>query len=111
MYLIIVKADECIEESNENKYLVFVSTDENKKVLAKFAKLWDEIKYLINTICGCKTCEYGKDFMKSRFESDDNLPLGRILKLRLLAVIVRSVFEDIGKYYLKMFLDECLHEL
>ena len=111
MYLIIGKTDEYTEESNENKYLVFVSTDESKKVLAKFAKLWDEIKYLINTIYGSKTGEYGKDFMKTGFQSDDNLLLGRILKLRLLAVIVRSVFEEVGKYYLKNFLDVCLHEL
>ena len=44
-YLIIGKADGYTEEINENKYLVFASTDENKEV-----KLWDEIKYLIKTI-------------------------------------------------------------
>ena len=26
-------------------------------------------------------------------------------------VIVRSVFEEDGKYYLQVFLDECLHEV
>ena len=39
LYLIVGKADEYIEENNENKYLVFTSTDGNKKVLAKFTKL------------------------------------------------------------------------
>ena len=38
------------------------------------------IKYLIKTINGGKAGDYGKDFMKIRFESDDNLPLGRIFK-------------------------------
>ena len=48
--------------------------------------------------------------MKIRFESDDNLPLGRILKPRMLTVIVRSVFEEDGKYYPQVFLNECLYE-
>ena len=50
LYLIVGKADGYIEKNNGNKHLVFTSTDCNKKVLAKFTKLWDEIKYLIEKI-------------------------------------------------------------
>ena len=39
-----------MKENNEKKYLVFTSIDRNKKVLRKFAKLWDKIKLLIETI-------------------------------------------------------------
>ena len=46
--------------------------------------------------------------MKIKFNSDDNLPLNKILKLHMLTVIVRYVFEVDGKYYLQIFLDECL---
>ena len=60
---------------------MFTATNDNKKVLAKFTKLWDEIKYLIKEINGGKKGKYGKDFMKIRFESDDNPPLNKILKL------------------------------
>ena len=87
------EVDEYIKEKNENKYLVFISIDGNK-VLAKFTKLWDEAKYLIETINGGKKNKYEKDFMKIRLESDDNLPLDKIPKLHMLAVIVISVFED-----------------
>ena len=79
--------------------------------MTKYTELCDEIKYLIETINGDKAGEYGKDFMKIRFESNDNLSLGRILKLHMLTVIVRSVFEEDGKYYLKFFLDKFLSEL
>ena len=44
LYLIIRKVDEHIEEKNENKYLVFDSIDENKKVLGKYTELWDVLK-------------------------------------------------------------------
>ena len=47
IYCIINDVDEHIEESNGNKYLIFASTDTNKEVLINYAKLWDEIPYLI----------------------------------------------------------------
>ena len=49
--------------------------------------------------------------MKVKFNSDDDLPLNKILKLRILIIIVRSVFEEDGKYYPQIFLDECLYEV
>ena len=49
--------------------------------------------------------------MKLKFSSDDNLPLNKTLKLHMVIIIVRSVFEEDGKYYLQVFLDECLHEV
>ena len=66
------------------------------------------IKYKIERTNDSKLTEYGKDFMKIKFNSGDNLPLGKILKLRMLAVIVRSVFQKDGKYYPQVFLDKCL---
>ena len=48
--------------------------------------------------------------MKIKFNSDDNLPLNKLLKLDLLPVIVTSAFED-GKHYPQVFLDECLNEI
>ena len=58
-----------------------------------------------------KKGEYEKDFMKIKFNSNDNLPLNEMLMLNFLAVIVRSFFEEDGKYYPQVFLDECLHEV
>ena len=50
LYLMFQKAIGHIEEKNENKYLVFDSTDKNKEVLKKYTELWDEIKTEIETI-------------------------------------------------------------
>ena len=43
LYLIIGEADGYIEQKNGNKYLIFYSTDKNKKVLKKYTKLWYDI--------------------------------------------------------------------
>ena len=84
LYLIIGKVDghiECnsVQKNNGNKYLVFDSTDENKEVLKKYTELWDGIKNEIETINGGKKGEYGKDFMKIKFNVDNNLPLNKPL--------------------------------
>ena len=64
-----------IAEKNRNKDLVFDSMDENKEILKKSAELWDGIKNKIETINDGKIGEYGKDFMKIKFDTDDDLPL------------------------------------
>ena len=73
LYLIIGDIDGYIEENNGSKCLTFGSTDKNKKVLEKYTKLWDEIKYHIQTINASKSGEYDKDYMKVKFISDDDL--------------------------------------
>ena len=49
--------------------------------------------------------------MQIKFNLDDNLPLNKILKLHMLTVIVRFVFEEDGKRYPQVFLDECLYKV
>ena len=65
LYLIIGEFDEHIEEKSGSKYLVFDSTNENKKVLKIYVELWDGIKNEIKTINGGKKGEYGKYFIKT----------------------------------------------
>ena len=99
------------EEKNENKYLVLDEIDENKEVLNKYEEVWEGIKKEIETINGGEKIEYGKDFLKIRFESNDDLPLNKPIKLRLLTVIIRSVFSEGSKFYPQLFLDDALYEL
>ena len=49
--------------------------------------------------------------MKIKFNSDDDLPLNKILKLYDLTKVVRSVLQEDNTYYPQVFLDECLYEL
>ena len=48
---------------------------------------------------------------KIKFDTDDHLPLNKPLNLHMLTTIVRSVFEDEGKFYPQVYLDKCLYEL
>ena len=59
--------------------------------------MWNGIKNSIEKINN-KSGEYGKDFIKIKFNSDDSLPLNKILKLHNITIIVGSVFEEDDKY-------------
>ena len=49
MNLFLIKKQQKTKKTNGNKYLTFTSTNKNKKVLGEYTKIWDEIKYHIQT--------------------------------------------------------------
>ena len=83
-------------KKNVSKYLIFDSADEKKTILKKYQEIWNGIKNKIETINGGKTSEYGRDFMKIRFDSDDDLRLNKQLKFPTMTIVVRFVFEEDG---------------
>ena len=87
------------------------SVNENKELLKKYENVWDGIKYEIKIINGGKENDYGKDYMKNKFNSDGDLPLNKPLKFHATTIIIRSVFEEGGKLYPEIYLDDCLYEL
>ena len=90
MYLIISEIDGYMKEKNGSKYLAFDSANENNEILKKYN-------------------EY-KSFMKIKFHFD-NLTLNKTLKLHNMTIVIRSVFEEHGKFCPQVYLDECLYEL
>ena len=105
LYLRINHASGYIEEKGVNKYLIFDSTDENKELLKKYNDVFNGIRNKIKKISGDE-CDYEKDYMKIKFNSDDDLPLNKPLKFHLMTMTIRSVFEGNGKLYPQVFLDD-----
>ena len=52
-----------------------------------------------------------KSLKFQKFSSVDNLPLKKPLKFRSVTIIIRSVFEEDGKLYPQVFLDDTLHKV
>ena len=77
LYLGITHANGYIEEKDMNKFLVFNSTDENKELLKKYNDVFNGIRNKIEEINN--ECDYEKDYMKTKFNSDDDLPLNKSL--------------------------------
>ena len=98
-----------IEEKNVNKYLTFDSTDKNKE-LKKYQDVWSGIKNKIEAVSSGE-CDYEKDYMEIKFNSNEDLPLNKPLKFHAVTIIIRSILEEDGKLYLQDCLDDTLYKL
>ena len=54
---------------------------------------------------------YDQKYMKIKFNSDDELPLNKAIKIPSMMIVVRCVFLKYNKYYPQVFLEECLYKL
>ena len=96
--MLINHANGYIEEKTGDEYLIFDdSVNENQGLLKIYADVWDGIKNEIKAINGGKENNYGKDYIKIKFNSDDDLPLNKPLKFHAMTRIISSVFEEGGK--------------
>ena len=105
----VLSASGYVEEKGVNKYLFFDSTDENKDLLKKYNDAFNGIRDKIKEVNNVK-CDYEKDYMKIKFNSDDNLPLNKPLKFHNMTITIRSVSEEDGNLYPQVFLDDALYE-
>ena len=81
--LFLMKQMDTLKKKNGNKYLVFASTDKKTK------------KY--------KPGRYNKKFIKKEIDSDDYLPLNKILKLHSLIIVPNNIFQEDSRYYQQVF--------
>ena len=110
LYLGITRVNGYIEEKGMDKYLVFDSTDKNKEVLKKYNNIFNGIRDKITEVNN-NECDYEKDYMKTKFNSDDDLPINKSLEFHLMTITIRHVIEEDGKFYTQVFLDDALYEL
>ena len=110
LYLLVNHMSRYIEEKVVNKYLIFDSTDENKELLKKYNDVWGGIRDKIKEVSSGE-CNYEKDYMKIKFNSDDDLPLKKQLKFHNMTITIRSVIQEDGKLYPQVFLSDTLYEL
>ena len=79
-------------------------------VLRKFASIWKSIRAKFEQNTG-GIVQYDKDYMKVKFESNDNSPTVNIVNMRKVTIIIRSVFAQNDKFDSQLFLDDALYEL
>ena len=97
-----------IKGKHDNVRYLIISGDEN--VLRIFENIWKSIRAKIEENTG-SIGQYDKDYMKIKFESNDNLPTDNIVNIRLVTIIIRSIFAQNGKFYPQLFSDDALYKL
>ena len=89
---------------------IFDSTNENKELLKNYNYVFNGIRDKIKKLSSDE-CDYEEDYMKIKFNSDDDLPLNKQLKFHNMTITIRSFFEEDCKLYPQVFLDDTLYEL
>ena len=54
---------------------------------------------------------YLQDYAKIKFNSGNDLSLKKPVKFYVMTIIIRSTFEEGGKRYRQVYLDDCMYEL
>ena len=83
--------------------IIFDSTDEKKELLKKYNDVFNGIKNIIKEVSS-RECDYEKDYMKIKFNSDDDIPLNKPLRFHNMTTTIRSVFKEDGKLYPQVFI-------
>ena len=97
MYLIIAHENGYMGRKSVNKYLAFDSTDENKELLKNYNDVFNKIRNKIKEISSGEF-NYNKDYMKIKFDWDDNSPLSKPLTFHSMTITFRSIFEEYSKF-------------
>ena len=107
LYLMINKTKCQIEKVDGDKYLTISS--ENGNIMQKYQDVFDGMKEIINKIYDySQPVKYDDNYMKIKFNTDDNIPLNKIIYFPTITIIIRFVTQKDHKYYPQIFLDECL---
>ena len=110
LYLMINIKKSHFEEVDGDKYLIISS--ENGDIMQKYQGVFDGIKEIIKKINGYgQSMKYDDNYMKIKFNTDDNIPLDKIIYFPTITIIIRSVTKKDDRYYRQLFLDDCLYEV
>ena len=82
-----------------------------KKFLKNMKKFGRVLKNFFLKINSSGKIEYEKDLKKIKLNSDDNLPLNKILRFHNKDITIRCVLSEDGKFYSQLFSDHVLYQL
>ena len=90
LYLIISKIKGHFEEVDGDKYLILSS--ENGDIMQKYQEVYNRIKEIIKKINDYnQPIKYDDHYIKIKVNTDDNIPLNKIIYFPAITIIIRSI--------------------
>ena len=77
-------------------------------MLKKYNDVWNGIKNKTEEVSDSE-CNYKKDYVKIKFNSDNNLSLSKPLKFYNMTISIRSAFNESSKFYPQLFIHDNLY--
>ena len=101
LHIIFDNIDRYIRKYNGTKSLTLFDSD------AKYERCFDRVSYLI-MLKNIYSRVYFQKFVKTKINSDNNLPLEKTLNIQNVVILVNSVFSKNQNYYFyQVFLKTC----
>ena len=88
---------------------MLIPTNGSKEKIKTYEELWIKIRDLISSVTK-NSDDYDQIYIKIKLNSDDKLPLNKMIEIPVMVIVVRAIFYE-NKYYPQVFLDECLYEI
>ena len=99
LYLMINRIKGHFEEVDGDKYLIISS--ENGDIMQKYEEVFDGIKEIVKKMNDYgQPIKYDDNYMKTKFNTDDNIPLNKIIYFPTITIIIRSVTKKMIKIIL-----------
>ena len=110
LYLIINKMKGHFQSVDGDKYLIINS--KNGDIMEKYQEVFNGIKEIVKKINDYnQPIKYDDNYIKIKFNTDDDIPLNKIIYFPTVTIIIRSITKKNDKYYPQLFLDDCLYEV
>ena len=88
---------------------MLIPTNGSKEKIKTYEELWIKIRDLISSVTK-NSDDYDQIYIKIKLNSDDKLPLNKMIEIPVMVIVVRAIFYENNKYYPQVFLDERLYK-
>ena len=92
---------------DDNLWYLIISNDAG--ILRKFTNIWKSIRDKIEENTD-DIVQYDKNYVKIKFESNDNLLTDNTINMHQITIVIRLVFQRNKKLYPQIYLDDCLYK-
>ena len=72
--------------------------------------MWNKSRNIMRSVTN-NSKNYNKNYLKTKFNLNDDLPLKKTLELCKMKMFIRAIFHECHKHYPQVSLDECLYKL
>ena len=94
---------------NGEKCLTIAHTANNKNFLYEYNWVCARIREKIIEQSDSLTVNFDKSILTINFDTEDDITLNKMLKFNSLTILIARVFEMDGKFYQRVFLNECYY--
>ena len=85
--------------------------DSSSEILENYNQVFNGIKHHTKKINNSDIIKYDKNYFKIIFNTNDDIPLNKMLYIPTITVVIRYIFKQNGIYYPQIYLDDCLYQV